>query len=196
MKKEFGKSDEGSDEEDTYVNPHYKCSVKRDEIPEVPMNRFLMRGPTKLARKRKENLAEKEPEEAAEAPFEVDLSKFEDVPEDTQTLKTTDTALKSRVKPTESVVSRSGRVMKGRGTFKFRTPSPQERQYHSNSRRRHSPPSRRYSHVSRHLSRYSRSRSRSRTPPRKYSRRDDNTRHRTRDKDRETHRRRDTSKFR
>lgn len=174
VKKEAEKSEEESEEEEeTFVNPHYKCSVKRDEIPEVPVNRFLMRGPTKVEKKKKkkkdDELREKEPEIPEEAlPFQIDLSKYEDVPDEDGGAGGSENnrGLRSRVKPTESVVSRSGRVMKGRGNFKFRTPSPQER---NNNRRphspRYSPPSRRYKR------RGSRSRSRSRTPPRKYSRR-------------------------
>lgn len=145
VKKEAEKSDDES-EEDTYVNPHYKCSVKRDEIPEVPMNRFLMRGPSKLKTNKKKEQPEEEEdrqeeEEDIEAPFEVDLSKFEDIPDhediidNNHPVTSATTAIKSRVKPTESVVSRSGRVMKGRGNFKFRTPSPETRR---NKRHRYS----------------------------------------------------------
>lgn len=177
VKKEAKKSDDES-EEDTYVNPHYKCSVKREEIPEVPINKFLMRGPPKS---KKEIPMDEEPDEIIKAPFEVDLSKFEDLPEDNSTT-TNSAALKSQVKPTEHVVSRSGRVMKGRGTFRFRTPSPT----HSNTDRRpsYSSRSRRYVRHDSYPTRYSTSRSRSRTPPRKHSRHKSN--YRSRDSQRRT----------
>jgi len=119
-------------DEDIFINPHYKCSVQPDEIPQVPVNRFLMRGFDNPSRKHRNSLVNYNTETE---PIEVDLSKFEDLPDDANdvdlaqsvSLSSSSNHLRSRVKATEPLVSKSGRIMRGRGTFKFRTPSPGER---------------------------------------------------------------------
>lgn len=148
------------EKEDSYVNPYYKCSIKADEIPEVPVNRFLMRGPITNNKDIKKNsnlpMKREDDEEIIDADNEdddspmsihVDLSKFEDIPDENEldndgaaviTSGSTNT-LRSQVKPTEAFVSKSGRIMRGRGKFKFRTPSPTN----SSSRRQDTPPERR-----------------------------------------------------
>lgn len=122
-------SDEATDkvESDIFVNPHYKCSVKLDEIPDVPINRFLLRGgptPDRQSEKDKER-ADYNGDETPSL-MEVDLSKFEDISDESENDRSDKPAsvLRSQIKTTESLVSKSGRVMKGRGTFRFRTPSP------------------------------------------------------------------------
>lgn len=166
-------------EEDPFVNPHYKCSVKLNEIPEVPVNRFLMRGPPAGIKK---NSDEASPDVAPAVddyesiPIEVDLSKFEDIPDEPdvgeeQSLANPSSGLagvlKSQVKATEPLVSKSGRIMKGRGTFKFRTPSPDtDRPYRERQQYRHhrSPIRRHRDRAHDDDYRSSRRRSRSRSP--------------------------------
>lgn len=146
-------------ESDTFVNPHYKCSVKLDEIPEVPVNRFLLRGGSSSKRQSESNELDDRPREETPPLIEVDLSKFEDIPEDAGNNERPTNVLKSQIKTTESMVSKSGRIMKGRGTFKFRTPSPdyipRDRKSSSKGRSRspHRYKSDRY-HTSRRTSRY------------------------------------------
>lgn len=144
------------EDKDTYVNPAYKCSVNLDEIPQVPVNRFLMRVPPSSKRtiesKRKES--EEDSEKRHTLPITADLSKFEDLPEDKEdnadnSSQSRLAAIKSQRKTTtDPLVSKSGRIMKGRGTFKFRTPSPD-----SNNRTE-------YEKSSKHSSRWSRQDSR------------------------------------
>lgn len=107
------------------VNPHYKCPVNLDEIPEVPVNRFLQRVPPNR---------HNDQEDDGVGPIEVDLSKFEDIPDEVEE-KQPDENDNNRVPIVskmsflgthEPVVSKSGRIMRGRGTFKFRTPSPSD----------------------------------------------------------------------
>lgn len=114
-------------ESDTFVNPHYKCSVKLDEIPDVPINRFLLRGgPTLDRQPEKDRERDDHRGDETLSLMEVDLSKFEDISDDSDNDKSDKPAsvLRSQIKTTESLVSKSGRIMKGRGTFRFRTPSP------------------------------------------------------------------------
>lgn len=176
---------------DTFVNPHYKCSVMPDEIPEVPVNRFLMRGSTqKQSQDERPNEANKEYQDEI-IPIGVDLSRFEDLPDDEGdevgivggegAAPKRANMLKSQVKATESLISRSGRIMKGRGRFKFRTPSPNDATkstYRDKGRSYHSPKERRkrrrnVDHSSRYTEksyrRFSRTRSRSRSRSRSYS---------------------------
>lgn len=103
-----------------FVNPHYKCSVKPDEIPEVPTNRFLLRAPESLGRSKSPRRREQKPSEPqAEPPTITTINHREEIePHDPST--STD----KHGKRNEPVISRSGRIMKGRGTFRFRTPSP------------------------------------------------------------------------
>lgn len=182
------------DVDDTYVNPHYKCTVNLDEIPEVPVNRFLLRVPAKSRLDDRSVTPEQEDEIA---PIQVDLSQFEDIPDDQVTsndgadqlaenAKTdngTGVVIKSQMKAaTQPTISKSGRIMRGRGTFKFRTPSPDSKDdrygksFTSKSSRRE------YGGSSWSESRY---RERRRSPPR------NSTRHDSRDRDRNSSRRRD-----
>lgn len=135
-----------SDDDDANSNPNYKCSVKRSEIPEIPVNRFLMRGPISTARDKKKRFNRSPSvdschDDRGATPVEVDLSKFEDLPDDENATSTSVNILKSQVKPTEALVSRSGRIMRGRGTFKFRTPSPENPKSYRRVGRRRSPAS-------------------------------------------------------
>lgn len=111
----------------TFSNPNYKCSVKLDEIPDVPVNRFLLRGgPTSDRQTGLDNERDDHRREETPPLMEVDLSKFEDISDESE-VDNTDrptSILRSQIKTTESFVSKSGRIMKGRGTFRFRTPSP------------------------------------------------------------------------
>ena len=117
--------------------PGYKSLVNLDEIPEVPVNRFLQRVPPPP----KKGGADLEDDDI-QMPIEVDLSKFEDVsdendeqeagggdlssqnPAEKTNVKTSLVSKMNVLKPKEPMVSKSGRIMRGRGTFKFRTPSP------------------------------------------------------------------------
>lgn len=136
--------DKRHDEEDkdTYVNPAYKCSVNLDEIPQVPVNRFLMRVPPISKRGQTESRRRDDSGEREDImPISVDLSKFEDIPDEDEASETNAsnpqaTAMKSQRKTaTDPLVSKSGRIMKGRGTFKFRTPSPDSNNRHEDHNR-------------------------------------------------------------
>lgn len=119
--------DKDKDGEDGFVNPYYKCTVNLDEIPEVPVNRFLLRGP--IGNKRRDDDQQEDC-----LPIIADLSKFEDIPDDEETINEGPVSViasggasvlkVSAAKPAEPLISKSGRIMKGRGTLKFRTPSP------------------------------------------------------------------------
>lgn len=157
-------------EQDTYVNPHYKCSVRKDEIPPVPTNRFLLREQTNRAASKR---SVSDTEDTVDPAFaNVDLSKFEDVEDNDEPEKEQDPSqqkfssrgLKSKLKPeVDPHVTKSGRILKGRGTFRYRTPSPEDERH-----RRSPSPYRRRRYYDRNRSRYSRSRtisrSRSRSP--------------------------------
>lgn len=160
---------------DSMDNPHYKCSVRLDEIPEVPVNRFLMREPLRPPDASSSGVRQSSrrpditKDRSSERLVPIDLSQFQDLPEGSEAAGGQMRAIKSQVKPTEPLVSKSGRIMRGRGTFKFCTPSPEnsphrdyreKRSHHDSSRDRH-----------RSRSRWSRSRSRSRgrSPPYRYS---------------------------
>jgi peptidyl-prolyl isomerase G (cyclophilin G) len=103
--------------------PGYKCTVNLDEIPEVPVNRFLQRVPLKG------DSSKQSAEDDTIGPIEIDLSKFEDIPEevndDGPPKNVTVPSKITVIKTNEPIVSKSGRIMRGRGTFKFRTPSPE-----------------------------------------------------------------------
>lgn len=148
--RDVARQEEDEEEKDTYVNPSYKCSVNLDEIPQVPLNRFLMRVPATSKRRTDSSRRQddEKQDEASEIPIEVDLSKFEDIPEDKEDENISSSqaaALRSQRKATtDPLVSKSGRIMKGRGTFKFRTPSPNDRK--------------RYDHYEHHRSKHSSSR--------------------------------------
>lgn len=154
------------------ANQNYKCSINLDEIPEVPANRFLQRVPTKPDRPLEVS------EDDSIGPIEVDLSKFEDIPDEEAANQPAAAPLPSKlaiIKTNEPVVSKSGRIMRGRGTFKFRTPSPESDRPRS-SNRRASPD--RY-HDNRRSSRWDRIRSGDRyaSPHDRLSRRDGGRRH-------------------
>lgn len=188
FKKTVKKENEDDADKDEFVNPHYKCSIKPDEIPEVPVNRFLLRGmPEKVSSK-------KEDEDEVE-PIQVDLSKFEDIPDDevevskpsdkqlSSTISSDTSLIRTNLKPPEPLVSKSGRIMKGRGTFKFRTPSPEDKSRSYSSNRRTESPGRSGSYRNRdsHKSGLRRSRSRSRDrnrSPMRYSRHEEDERRR------------------
>lgn len=131
------------DEYDSYPsNPHYKCSIKRGEIPEVPVNRFLLREPFIEPKPLVKHASD---DEEIMDTDQIDLSKFVDIEDeesvsnerqvdhDTEdqsnnnsTEKQSDIIIRSQVKTLDKVtVSKSGRIMKGRGNFKFKTPSPE-----------------------------------------------------------------------
>lgn len=117
--------------------PGYKCTVNLDEIPEVPVNRFLQRVPSKPEDSDKRNSSA---DEEAFGPAEIDLSKFEDIPDgvDNPDEPPKNVSVPSKItiiKTNEPVVSKSGRIMRGRGTFKFRTPSPEGNQRKNSFRR-------------------------------------------------------------
>ena len=152
------------------ANSQYKCSINLDEIPEVPINRFLQRVPTK----RDDNGDGNDDDRDEIGPIEIDLSKFEDIPDESDGERSLGVPITSKmniIKTNEPVVSKSGRIMRGRGTFKFRTPSPESERskqattWRSNSNRYHD---------NRRNSRWDRSRDRRVSPAYRYSRRDDN----------------------
>lgn len=149
-------------ESETFTNPHYKCSVKLDEIPDVPVNRFLLRGaPDHERQPIRDNERDRYRRDETPPLMEVDLSKFEDISDgsDHDNGDKPASMLRSQIKATESLVSKSGRVMKGRGTFKFRTPSPDDNSSNRGGSYRNRPrsPSRysssRYHHSSRRMPR-------------------------------------------
>lgn len=156
---------------DLDVNPNYKCSVNTNEIPEIPVNRFLMRDFTSKRFDKEIIRNEDEP-----IKVEADLSRFIDLPEeqifDSQPSICEQrqlSVIKSQIKKTEPTVSKSGRIMKGRGSFKFRTPSPETSKPFDERRRYQGPPNnlkRRDSYNTTSLS-WRNSRSRSRSPSRK-----------------------------
>lgn len=159
--------------DDEYVNPHYKCSIKLDEIPEVPMNRFLMRV-SDTSNRSPNKRSKRSSSDVSEAPIDIDMSKFEDLPDDMQSSSGPSRVIKSLVKAPEPLVSKSGRIMKGRGTFKFCTPSP-ESSPKSRKTSKHSYRRSRYddnwnSRRSRNRRSRSRSRSYDRTVPRYHRR--------------------------
>lgn len=117
---------DGDKTSDSYVNPHYKCSVRLDEIPEVPINRFLLREPVRSSNPDDMQAVRRDrgEDKSIGKQMQVDLSKFVDLPDEPGLTSGPSGVLKSQVKATEPLVSKSGRIMKGRGTFKFSTPSP------------------------------------------------------------------------
>uniref|UniRef100_A0A6G1SQ17 peptidylprolyl isomerase n=1 Tax=Aceria tosichella TaxID=561515 RepID=A0A6G1SQ17_9ACAR len=108
--------------------PGYKCTVNLDEIPEVPVNRFLQRVPLRAGAHDQQDASA---EDETIGPIEIDLSKFEDIPDevdnDEPPKNITIPSKITVIKTNEPVISKSGRIMRGRGTFKFRTPSPEQR---------------------------------------------------------------------
>lgn len=154
------------------ANPHYKCSINLDEIPEIPINRFLQRVPTKQDDGLKDGNVD---DQDVIGPIEIDLSKFEDIPDESDGEKSLAVPITSKmniIKTNEPIVSKSGRIMRGRGTFKFRTPSPESERSKQSSTRRFV--SNRHYHNPRN-SRWDRTRSRDRriSPVSRYSRHDD-----------------------
>lgn len=150
---------------DEAVNPHYKCSVRTDEIPEVPVNRFLLRCPDSSRDKISKISAKGDKSKTLSS-----LDKSDDFPGDANDEG------KTRSTPK---VSKSGRIMKGRGAFRFRTPSPQNSKSKSSDHEKHRHSSTRvyYHQSSRRRSRSrsgseSRSRSRSRSTSRSPRRRE------------------------
>lgn len=155
-------------EDETNVNPHYKCSVKPDEVPEIPINRFLLRGPPEERHLKRDSHKVDTPKDDKSPPVPIEAT-IDDGVDSGNDIDASNT-LKSQIKPAEPLVSKSGRIMRGRGNFKFRTPSPE-----SNSGRR----------FNRHRDRYSSKHSfksprRSRSPARRYYRDDDSRRNRSR----------------
>lgn len=117
-----GQSSVSATKRERVDNPQYKCTINLDEIPEVPANRFLQRVPT-----RQEDLSISIDEDDSIGPIEIDLSKFEDIPDESAAMQPVTVPLPSKmtiIKTNEPIISKSGRIMRGRGTFKFRTPSP------------------------------------------------------------------------
>lgn len=185
-----------------FHNPHYKCSIKPDEIPEVPVNRFLLREPMqqrpprneeRLRAKSKHKRGDSEEPNVASndgSNGAMTVDQTLSLPKNTYEANETQQIQQAAVSvdanqskaSNEPLLSKSGRIMRGRGTFKFRTPSPDDKKSERYTRDNRSHRERNsYRDRNRNRdrsSRWSRSRSRSRnrSPPYLYSDRDRNQR--------------------
>ncbi|XP_070536099.1 peptidyl-prolyl cis-trans isomerase G-like isoform X2 [Ptychodera flava] len=95
-KKEMG----GSGSEEKPSEPQYMCSINPEEIPEIPANKFLMRkDPNKPKEEKNEQRVKSPPAYGSGRP------------------------IRSVPYHKPMAVSKSGRNVKGRGTFRYRSPS-------------------------------------------------------------------------